>query len=613
MIDRIAKNSKRFIVLALILMAVGTLGAWLFQTSFGQVSVKQIAWETSTGYSLNGILLVPKDRGVDEKLPAIVTTHGWFNTKEMQDLNYVELSRRGYVVLAIDMYGHGGSEIVPEDSWFTDGMHGNGVFDAVDYLAHLDYVDSEKIGVTGHSNGALASSYAIRVDDLEEENLIAAVLLVANDAFYTQTGDFSQPFSDFDQLGNFYGSRDVGIVAPLYDDFFFRVKNEQESVGHTAPRDFMNQVTAQSFLAFGEDKEEMRQANTYYYSEDNQSFRVIYPIQGSHTLAHFSQEEVARVIDFFEKSLGAPRPLDSGDQIWPGKVAFNALALIGFLIFFTNLMIYLSRSRHFAALRRVERIQVPRDPQFVKGVNRLVLATGIFTVVSFYANTWTASVRVGPFKQLVSWVLGMWSLTMGAFIFLGIRRLANRARKRGPVKLTLPLRAMRYTILLALIALVLSYAFVFLADYFFQVDFRLWLFALRAFEGNKLMHILLHFPFFLIFYMGFGLLIGLFRETRKKELSSIVASLLMSLPLILLVVFTYGTFFSTGYLPHEFVGFGSDGGILGIWLFVTSVNILVTSYINQKVYIATKNIYLASIASALLITIMEVTNTLTVL
>lgn len=612
MLDRIAKKSKRYISLALFLMAIGTLGAWLFQTSFGTVSVKQISWETSTGYSLNGILLTPKDRQEGDKLPAVVTTHGWFNTKEMQDLNYVELSRRGFVVLALDMYGHGGSEIVPEDSWFTEALHGNGVYDAVDYLAHLDYVDSERIGVTGHSNGALASNIAVAVDDQEDERLISSVLLVGNDGFYTSDGNQSVPFKEFDKLGNYYQVRDVGIIAPEYDDFFFRVEKDREQTGHTAPREFINQITAQSFLAFGEEPSEERSGGTLYRN-DAGTFRVIYPIKGTHTWAHFSQEEAARVVEFFDESLGAPKEIPSDNQIWTGKIFFNAVGLIGFLIFFTNFMIYMSRSKFFAPLKRIEAINFPQDAQFRKMVGRLVIATGIFTVVSFYANTWTSFFQPSPFKQLATWVLGMWSLTLAIFIFFGIHRVMKKSGHRVSIKLIPPVKIIQYTVALAVVSVAASYAFVFMADYFFQVDFRIWLIALRAFEGNKLMHILVYLPFYLLFYLAFGLLTTLYRETRKRKIGDVAISLIMSIPLILMVVGTYGTFFTTGYLPHEFLGMTSDGGILGIWLFVTSFYIFATTYIGQKVAHATKNIYLASIASALLITIMQVTNTLTVL
>lgn len=207
----------------------------------------------------------------------------------------------------------------------------------------------------------------------------------------------------------------------------------------------------------------------------------------------------------------------------------------------------------------------------------------------------------------------MWSLTLAIFIFFGIHRVMKKSGHRVSIKLIPPVKIIQYTVALAVVSVAASYAFVFMADYFFQVDFRIWLIALRAFEGNKLMHILVYLPFYLLFYLAFGLLTTLYRETRKRKIGDVAISLIMSIPLILMVVGTYGTFFTTGYLPHEFLGMTSDGGILGIWLFVTSFYIFATTYIGQKVAHATKNIYLASIASALLITIMQVTNTLTVL
>ena len=37
----------------------------------------------------------------------------------MQDLNYVEMARRGYVVLALDLYGHGNSDYLVDNDFET--------------------------------------------------------------------------------------------------------------------------------------------------------------------------------------------------------------------------------------------------------------------------------------------------------------------------------------------------------------------------------------------------------------------------------------------------------------------------------------------------------------
>ena len=77
--------------------------------------------------------------------PAIVCSHGWYNNREMQDLNYVEYARRGFVVLSIDMYGHGNSENLPNGTWWEPENNANGMYDAVQMMATLPFVDASSI------------------------------------------------------------------------------------------------------------------------------------------------------------------------------------------------------------------------------------------------------------------------------------------------------------------------------------------------------------------------------------------------------------------------------------------------------------------------------------
>ncbi|MDF1500026.1 MAG: acetylxylan esterase [Anaerolineales bacterium] len=107
------KRSPRFwLAVALILCVVSVLGASFVQTSGGKVTVKDLRWETPSGKYMSALLFVPENASVDNPAPAIVTSHGWYNNREMQDMNFVEYSRRGYVVMSIDMYGHGNSEVL---------------------------------------------------------------------------------------------------------------------------------------------------------------------------------------------------------------------------------------------------------------------------------------------------------------------------------------------------------------------------------------------------------------------------------------------------------------------------------------------------------------------
>ncbi|WP_298740941.1 dienelactone hydrolase family protein [uncultured Microbacterium sp.] len=102
-----------WVALSLVLMLVSSVGASLVQTVGGSVAVEDMRWEAASGREMSALLFKPAAVSADDPRPAIVVSHGWWNNREMQDANYVELARRGYVVLSIDMYGHGNSDPLP--------------------------------------------------------------------------------------------------------------------------------------------------------------------------------------------------------------------------------------------------------------------------------------------------------------------------------------------------------------------------------------------------------------------------------------------------------------------------------------------------------------------
>ena len=116
------KKYKRVLCIALALMLISCIVTMLVQTNFGKVTVKELTWETENGYAMSGLLFVPDGASAENKLPAIVTSHGMYNNRGMQDANFVELARRGYVVLAQDMPSHGESDNVPDMGGILTGL-----------------------------------------------------------------------------------------------------------------------------------------------------------------------------------------------------------------------------------------------------------------------------------------------------------------------------------------------------------------------------------------------------------------------------------------------------------------------------------------------------------
>jgi predicted acyl esterase len=180
------KNPVFMLALSLLLCFIGALGAGLVKSNGDSVTVKELRWETPSGRMLAGQLFIPKNAGKDTPAPAIVCAHGWMLNREYQDEDYIEFSRRGYVVLSIDMYGHGYSDNVANNDWWKeDSDNGaNGLYDGVQMLASLPFVDASKIGVIGNSNGATACNLAVMLDNKAVKPLIASVLLVVVEGFF---------------------------------------------------------------------------------------------------------------------------------------------------------------------------------------------------------------------------------------------------------------------------------------------------------------------------------------------------------------------------------------------------------------------------------------------
>ena len=106
---KIKKGTLALLCIALALILLGSVAASIFNGGSG-VSVSRIRFDAEHG-TLSGLLYMPKGASAENPRPTIVVTHGYLNSAEMQDANAIELSRRGFVVLALDQYDHGHSDL----------------------------------------------------------------------------------------------------------------------------------------------------------------------------------------------------------------------------------------------------------------------------------------------------------------------------------------------------------------------------------------------------------------------------------------------------------------------------------------------------------------------
>ena len=166
---RFSDGWKLFI--CIVIVVVGALGSSLVQTNGGNIQVTDLKIAGKHGATVTADLFRPKDATPENKAPMVIVSPGFQRTKETQVSNSLELARRGFVTLVVDPYNQGESSSQDPDDDDT------AVVTAIDYVTnHLDtfnYVDEDRIGITGHSAGGTAvrtaaNKYGKKVDDALE-------------------------------------------------------------------------------------------------------------------------------------------------------------------------------------------------------------------------------------------------------------------------------------------------------------------------------------------------------------------------------------------------------------------------------------------------------------
>lgn len=117
-----------------------------------------------------GLLTRPKTQMPAGGYPAVVFIHGYIPPLEYQTTEkyqaYVHaLASQGIVVYKIDLRGHGNSQGEPNGAYYSSDY----IYDTLNAYASLqklDYVDSEKVGLWGHSmaGNIVARTMAIKTD-----------------------------------------------------------------------------------------------------------------------------------------------------------------------------------------------------------------------------------------------------------------------------------------------------------------------------------------------------------------------------------------------------------------------------------------------------------------
>lgn len=605
--EKTKKTAQIILCISLALMLLCGIVVNAVQTSGGKVAMRELTIETDSGYTMSAYLLVPKTATAENPAPAIVTSHGYLNNKEMTDANYVELARRGFVVLAIDQPDHGDSDVTPD--FFI--LAPDGVYQGVLALSRMPFVDTSRIGVTGHSMGSWSVNAAIQADNLNETPLIAAALIHCNDPLYQDAdGNFANP----------YGSRDVAVISAIYDEFF-GTSVSADGQPLSSPY-FMETATAQTFLNFGRNpaESEVREAYTEYREDvdGKETLRIVYRPPIIHPWSHFSARSESYICDFFSKTLSAPNPIDPNNQVWQWKEAFNFVGVIGFVLFlcsFTTLLVF---TPTFACLRADETVKpMPVKDKTGKLWFWLSLAAGSV----FGSLVYLTLVNMGnsmAVAQGEAMGLGLWSTACGLFTILSMALYYFVYGKKNGLDLAergvkMPLKKLGLSVLLALIVVTVGYGLVFVEDYFFLADFRLWTLAIKAFE----LPILRYLPYVLLFftyYIAISVATNCFNYNDiGGKANGVICALFAALPAVVLPAIQYGTYYSTNHMMwFQRTMADPNYPMYVLWLFPIILILFGSTLVTRVIYRHTKNPYIAGIINALIVGLLTITNTCSV-
>ena len=599
------------------------------------------------GKVVSGILFKPKDATADNPLPAVVLTHGYLNNREMQLQNAIELARRGFVVLTVDREGHGNYENSGEQSAV---MATSGLYDSVKYLYNMDYVDKDKIGISGHSMGGMTTALTLSQD--MQLGLVSAGLIQAWSTFMGAGADV-----------------DVGMLKAQDDEFFFTTNEGEDG---TISREYLSTRAAKTFIGNTELEGDVVSGAIYVNGqavettggqETEGAFRVVYEISGVHPQNHCSVEGANAVVNFFYNAFGTPNGyeyISEGNQVWWVKEAFSLIGMIGFFALIFPLVSLLLTTPVFRSLRVAKQqvveetvvvtdetgaeqtmvcqklvwdgANIPLQPKPLKGVQKnisywlaaigIMLFSGfsIHSICTEYGSKWFPNTQLYP-QDTTNWV-AMWAVCSALFslavilFFWLANTVVNKIRygdnyleyQENPFaagKIATGLGGLLKTFVLALLVLGILMAVLYTNWAIWTVDFRIWTLAVKVFDMGVLLPTIVRYGvFFGIFFIVSALFNETYRASNIPEWASTLINVFFNFFGVLLVIaIQYGEFTSTGVMWQPDMNLGY------IVLFPMVPILAIATVISRRMTAKTGNMWLGAFINTLLFTLITCSNT----
>ncbi len=321
------------------------------------------------------------------------------------EANAIELSRRGYVVMALDMYGHGESTLPPDG--YKQAEMGNvenygpdlGSYSALQQFKNYDFIDLTKIGMLGHSMGTAAIQEGAYLAYAKWQ---AAYTVAYNEAVAAGSDETTAAYTAYGAAMN------SGIVLPgsmVLTGYNYNVRNINDLTynGVTAENGVFplyaapvnictiqgtydefsgllwgvedsSQYTSSFKFAYGTGGATNVPSGTYFMYGDASAtpltreeavtaaasaavtmkpIRAAYSFDGTHSDTYYDETAISYGIDFFDITLRCcVATIEPTQQVWHGRAACGLIGLIATLVAFVALALTLLRVPFFSTIVR---------------------------------------------------------------------------------------------------------------------------------------------------------------------------------------------------------------------------------------------------------------------
>lgn len=600
-------RSTKLVISSVVLILALTFSASLIQSDFGNVDVEIVKIVDEQGISITGKLYKPVDATNSSKAPAVLLLHGLNNDKDTEAPTSIELSRRGFVVLALDEHGHGDSD--QGGSLLGGGEPSLGGNAAYLYLQGLAFVQADKIGLVGHSmGGGSAISIASNNSDYGA---------IALQAFGPQ--NFTQlSVNQSLELKNYLQ------VWPRYEESSFLSREDWVAEG-TAMIEQNLEFRGETLVGDGYDV-------TYGSFEDGTAHRYAL-IDSTHPGGTWNKESVKEVVAWMELSLNGRTDTttvyeEASDHIYYLK---EVLTLVALLISLFSLIPLVKRLLQIPYFEKIKK-ELPTE-NFVQGRSWVYIAS-LNAFIGGFTFLFLPQVGVLLFGAIGLFIPIFSLLVANAFLFWFLinaiiaHLLFNRWKKRneiededvGRVSKDNPDRAyiLRRSFLLAVVSIGYLYIMSAFVQSVFLVELRfMWSFFRILTPYRMFMFVIYFFPVLYFFMINGGVFLYGQARALPGNPKSVQGQLVFWLKNVFNMLSVIILLFILQYIPMYLSGAApSLGGILQLWwlmgIFLMSIipEFLILFFLTNVFYLKTGRYYVGSFIASFIVTLVIVTGAL---